>query len=486
MLVVPAHAGEVMLPSTLPTRTSPAMENLNQQIVSSPTASSFAARAAEYSKLGLNKQAIDDVEKAITLEPQNTVALLLRAEVYFDSGMFPETIRSAKDVTKADPKLVAARALEIRSFIRLREYRNALDAANELLPIDSNQAQALMLRGAAEWGLKNYDSARADLDNAIKGDSHLARAYYYRAKLNNDTQQFQKAVDDFGKAIELQPMSRDAILGRAFANYNLGNTDAALKDASAAIKFNSANVLDALNRYVGEKATNPDITPDPEYYLGEQMDEYLKDALVLYDDVLKQKPGNVDALRDRGLVYMHLAKYRDAIRDFEAANTGMPVNPTDFPGFGLQADYEAAKAEYELGNAALGSEQYTNAFNHYQTALGKYPYYARCWHNMAIACSKLGDNKSAELCCIHAISYRPQDWKLWNTLGYALFGEFKQDMSNPTKLDGAGEVLRQALELKPSSKEDRSDVEHLLASVKGFERSLAPVSDFVITTMPIN
>jgi tetratricopeptide (TPR) repeat protein len=212
----------------------------------------------------------------------------------------------------------------------------------------------------------------------------------------------------------------------------------------------------------------------------------LKNALVLYDDVLKDKPGDPDALRDRGVVYMHLAKYREAIRDFEDANKGLTLNPTDFPGFGSRADYDAANVEYKLGNADLSAGKYADAFNHYQAALAKYPYYAKCWHNMAIACSNLGDNMSAELCCIHAISYRPDDWKLWNTLGYALFGEFKQDKSNPTKLGAAASAFQQALALNPTNEQDKSDVRQLLASVKSYERALAPIMDFVITTMPIN
>lgn len=483
-LFQPAQSDQLMMQGFIPESNS--LAEHNQNVYTNPNSDNYKNRAGEYKRLGFHKEAMDDINQALSLEPRDVISLTMKSEVYFQSGMFHEAISSLSEAIKIDPKFVGARVLRTRSYLRLREYAKALADANELMPLCSNKAEPLLLRGASYEGLGKYESAVSDLTDALKSDPKLARAYFYRAKAHQDAGEYQKAVDDFSQFLNMQGFSREALLARAWCNYRLGNDAQAIADCSSAIKFNNADVLKAVDRFIGQKATNPDITPDPEYYLGMQVEDDMKNAVVLYDDVLKDKPGDSDALRDRGIVYMHMGKYREAQRDFEAANKGVPQNPTGFSGLGSEEAYNAAKPEYDQGNKDLSAGKYMDSLNHYRAALEKYPQYARCWHNMALDCAYLRDYFSSELCSIHAISYRPDDWKLWHTLGYSLYQEYLLDKSNPEKLPAAANALHEALLLKPDSEQDKSNIRKLLADVKGTERSLAPISNFVVTTMPIN
>lgn len=468
-----------------PGRSYPQLMNLNQQILSSPTSANYKTRAAEYQRLGLRSEAVDDLNQAISLEPQDAVAYLLKGEVYFASGMYPEATKSCDDAIKIDSNFVGARVLRTRAFLKEKEYSKALVEANALFSLSPNSAEPYLLRGAAFEGLGKYDNAIKDCTDAIAKNPKLAKAFYYRAEAYQESGQYEKSINDFTQAINIEPSFRPALLGRAWSQQKLGKDADAIADCSRAIRFDNTDMLKAVNRYVGEKTTVADISPDPEFNWGLQIAEELKNAVGLYDDALKDKPGDPDTLRDRGIAFMHLSKYREAIRDFDAANKGRPVNPVDFPGFGSQDDYYAAKLEYQQGNQDLSSGNYQSSLDHYRVAIQKYPQYARAWHNMAINCGDLGDFFSAELCCIHAISYRPDDWKLWNTFGYVLFHQYQADKGDPAKLSAADYALRQALSLKPESESDKEQVRQLLGSVKSYERSLAPTSNFVITTMPV-
>jgi tetratricopeptide (TPR) repeat protein len=479
-----AFAGQILIQGT-PGRDFSQLNSVNQQVLSSPSPTSYKDRAAVYQQLGLKKEAIDDLNQALALEPKDAVALLLKGEVYFASGMYPEAAKSCDDAIKIDPKFVGAYTLRISSFIKEKQYAKALADLDTLFTLSPNSAVPYALRGAAYVGMGKYDNAIKDCTEAITRDPKQAKAFYYRAEAYQDSGQYDKSIPDFTEAINLEPSFRPALLGRAWSEQKMGKDEDAITDCSRAIRFDSADMLRAVNKFVGEKTTVADITPDPEYNWGLQIEDELKSAITLYDDVLKDKPGDPDTLRDRGLAYMHLSKYREAVRDFEAANKAMPLNPPDFPGFGSQDAYNAAKVDYQQGNQNLTSGNYQAALDNYRNAIQKYPQYARAWHNMAITCGGLGDFFSAELCCVHAISYRPDDWKLWNTFGYVLFHEYQNDKSDPALLSAADYALRQSLALKPDSENDKEQVRQLLGSVKSYQRSLAPASNFVITTMPV-
>lgn len=470
----------------IPGRNFGQFANLNQQVLSAPTALNYKNRAAEYQRLGLRSEAVNDLEQALSLEPQDVVAQFLKAEVYFASGMYPETLKSCDDALKIDPKFVSAKALRTRVFLKQNQYQKALAEANSLFALAPDAAQSYLLRGAANEGAGKYDSAIKDCTDAISRDPKQAKAFYYRGQAYQESGQLEKSINDFSQALELEPSFRPALLARAWSRQKLGQDASAIEDCSRAIRFDNADMLRAVNKYVGEKSTSVnDITPDAEFNWGLEIEDELKSALTLFDDVLKDKPGDANTLRDRGVAYMHLSKYREAIKDFDAARSGMPVNPVDFPGVGSQDDYNAAKADYQQGNDALSGGDFQSALEHYRVAIQKYPQYARAWHNMAITCGDLGDFFSAELCCIHAISYRPDDWKLWNTFGYVLFHEYQNDKGDPLLLSAADYALKQALILKPDSESDKEQVRHLLSEVKNYQRSLAPSSNFVITTMPL-
>lgn len=480
-----AYSDEVMAPVG-PVLTNSTVNQFTQQIQSNPSAANYLGRAEALRRLGMRKEAIDDLNQALSLEPNNVATKVLSGQVYFEDGMLPESISNLDAAIKMDPKFEASYALRGRSYLKLKDYNKAIADANKLLELNPKSPLGFLLRGAAYNGSGKYSNAIDDLNAAINADPKMDKAYYWRAEAYQNSEQYEKSVNDYLQAIKLQPNYRPAYLGLAWSYYKLGKNADALKYCSNAIAFHDAVDLMALNEYEGDKASDAGPGADPEYNLGSQIEEDLKNCVVLYDDILKDKPGDPDALRGRGIAYMHLSKYREAMKDFEDANKGLPVNPKDFSGLGSADGYNAAIPDYKQGNQDFAKNDYASAITHYQAALKKYPQYGRCWHNLALAYAYQRDFFTAELCAVHSVSYRPDDWKLWDTLGYVLYHEFKADKGDPKKLSDAVQALHQSLALKPDSTSDKNDVLSLLTSVKNYQRSLTPVIDFQITTMPVN
>jgi len=464
-----------------------ALKELDQQIQDTPNAQRYKLRANKFREIGLHKEAVDDLNKALQMAPGDSAAYLLRGENYLDEGMYPEALSDLNNAIKLDPQLLEAYAARASTHNKMKEFEKGLADANSALQIKSNSALGFLLRGTAYDGLKNYDKAISDCSAAINLNSSMPKAFYYRGFAYQNQGNYQKAVDDYTKALALQGGFRPALLGRAWSNFKLGQMDQAVADCGRAVRFDP-EMLEEYNKFRGEKSTDASIVPDPEFLNGAQINDDLKNAITLYDDVLKKNPKDEEALRNRGLANMHLGKFEDGLKDFEAANAiaGISSDAADFPGFGKQSDYDAAKVVYEQGNKLLAAGNYADASAQYQAAIKQYPHYAKAWHNLGIATGYLNQFLGAELCCIKAISYRPDDWKLWDTLGFELFNEYQHDKSDPTKLDSARAALKRSLAMHPPDDGNKQDVKKLLARVDSYERSLCPANYVVVTTMPIN
>lgn len=87
---------------------------------------------------------------------------------------------------------------------------------------------------------EDYDEALARADEAIALRPGLAKAYLYRGIAKKLSRGRSKALADFSKAIELDPLSVDAYLFRA--DCHLGRTEPALKDYDKVLELDPLNV----------------------------------------------------------------------------------------------------------------------------------------------------------------------------------------------------------------------------------------------------
>ena len=104
---------------------------------------------------------------------------------------------------------------------------------------NKNKAIAYHNRGFAYGELKQYDKAIADFDKAIElnpEDVHVD--YRNRGVAYRKLKQYDKAIADYDKAIELNPKDADTYHNRGFAYDELKQYDKAIADYDKAIKLN--------------------------------------------------------------------------------------------------------------------------------------------------------------------------------------------------------------------------------------------------------
>jgi tetratricopeptide (TPR) repeat protein len=92
-------------------------------------------------------------------------------------------------------------------------------------------------RGLDKVMQSDDEGAIEDFTRAIDIDPEYADAYYNRACAKYDLDDCAGAVEDYTKTIELDPKYKDAYYNRGCAKYDLGDSTGALKDLRKAVKL---------------------------------------------------------------------------------------------------------------------------------------------------------------------------------------------------------------------------------------------------------
>ena len=87
--------------------------------------------------------------------------------------------------------------------------------------------------------MEKYDSAFADWDKVLKVHGPEVKLYQNRSFAYIKTNKFKEAIEDYKTLADMGiPMDASMYFFRAYANYRLGNYDAAIDDNSKAILMN--------------------------------------------------------------------------------------------------------------------------------------------------------------------------------------------------------------------------------------------------------
>lgn len=229
-------------------------------------AKAHTRRAFAYTGWNKADKAINSANRALAIDSNLADALSARGIAY---GLKKDYTRSIDDQTKAlGIEKDSAPILERRAmaYLAKKDYENAAKDITEALRIDPDNADALCDRAALNAMANKISEAMADLDMAIKKNPAAFRAHFQKAmvlqyqklpdealtavndairlnagfipslvlrgNLHIEKKNFDKAVEDFTAAIQLDPKSIEAYTGRGLAYRRLGKQELAKADAA--------------------------------------------------------------------------------------------------------------------------------------------------------------------------------------------------------------------------------------------------------------
>lgn len=118
--------------------------------------------------------------------------------------------------------------------IRNGKFEDAVQKINQSIELKRDWEISYFYRAVAYQALGEFNDALLDYTKAIQLNPRMTDAYYNRAYINLTRKDIpnpdlQKTVEDLNKALELDPKFIDALYAMAAAQKKLGNYHAALE-----------------------------------------------------------------------------------------------------------------------------------------------------------------------------------------------------------------------------------------------------------------
>ena len=199
------------------------------------------------------EDAINDLNKAIELNPNDANAHLLRGKAKLGLNQYKNAIDDFSKAIELDvrgpltPPLHITYAKIGEAKLGLKQYKNAIDDYSKAIELNPNDTNAYFYRGFAKRGLKDYQGSREDFTKAEEIDpkncdsSHQLMARWnlreYQEEIKKELQKYQESVDDLTKLLEMYPNDVNTLLLRASAKRKLGDKEGAAEDDRKAKKL---------------------------------------------------------------------------------------------------------------------------------------------------------------------------------------------------------------------------------------------------------
>lgn len=171
--------------------------------------------------------------------PMVGFSIFLASGLYF---LFKE--RRIKTMVIAFSLLVFS--YSILTYQRNKVWKDELTLWNDVIRKSPLKARGYNIRGKVYRSQGDFERAIADYNKGIELDPGLAMTYYNRGNAYQGNGEFNRAILDYNKAIELDPNYFDAYNNRGNAYQNKGEFNRAILDYDKAIEINP-NFADAYN-----------------------------------------------------------------------------------------------------------------------------------------------------------------------------------------------------------------------------------------------
>jgi tetratricopeptide (TPR) repeat protein len=286
-------------PRSVKAVTAAAAPALLQRYPNAPVA--FKYRAMSYVARGDRDRALADLTAAVALNPRYDDALLLRGYLYTDGGNYDAAVTDFMGIMDI-PRARDTACIGMGNVLLMKhEYKNARAWYTKAITINPANAQGYLNRGKAFVALEDFRPALADLGKALTLAPYLAEAHVLRGDVQQKDNDPVKSIEEYTAALQLQP-SAAVYTSRGGLYARRGQYKQALDD------FTRAIVLDP--GFAGAYLNLGTL-----YGMTHNYDR----AIVMFDKALEKNPRLGSAALNRAVCYFAEGDYLRALEDLRKA-----------------------------------------------------------------------------------------------------------------------------------------------------------------------
>lgn len=282
----------------------------------------YVKRAAAYEAQSDKAAALRDYQKAVDISPRNSDYRCDRAALLFSSNRVDQAKAGLESVVRDDPQFAPAYPLLAACYINDRDFAKAIELATKAIELDKSLWHGYYARGFALFFQKNYEEALPDLNRAIELRPMTDRApedlYVMRAIALRNSRRFNEGMQSLFLAKRLNPQSLNVW-------------------------------LEIWNNYASRG----------DYHL----------AVAAAEEFARLAPDRLESYLALGGTYAKVGRYQDALLALEKAKRQAPDN---------------ADVYYLLGSVDFFQKNYSDALNHWTKALEIDPEHILAMHEKAL------------------------------------------------------------------------------------------------------
>jgi tetratricopeptide (TPR) repeat protein len=178
-----------------------------------------------------------DLQSLVAKMPQNHLLRFNLARALAAKNDLEQARLQLEEAVKLRPDFVAARELLGQVYLRKGDSAKALRAADELISIDNNNAQAHLIRSTALLNLGDRDKARDELDLINRNYPQNTGARYQVGLLAYQDKDFKKAGQIFGELHRADPKDIRGLRGVVEVLATEGKIPEAIKEVQKSLEM---------------------------------------------------------------------------------------------------------------------------------------------------------------------------------------------------------------------------------------------------------
>jgi len=339
--------------------------------ISPKTSDGYRIRAVIHLRYGRMKNALRDGQKALRFDPDNLDSLTVVKDVRMRSSEYDDSLELCRHIlilnpSDADAMRDLAYSLDMlgRRQEAIEEYKNALHAkkdpkmmifvlssliegnraadaaslAKELISGYGDNSDILQLKGNAEYGSADYNSAAESYSKALDLCPHNAGLWHSKGMAEEMSGQYKKAETSYDRAVIMDFSNPEFWLSKAIVQEKRGDLPGAVQSLNRVISESPDNIFALVRKarifvYAGK-------TKEALYFLDHalkidhgnvkilDMKKNICKREGMFDDVaetcrtiLKIDKKNVPAIIDLAEIYQRSGKHEDALKVLNDASS---------------------------------------------------------------------------------------------------------------------------------------------------------------------
>ncbi|MGM0408827.1 MAG: tetratricopeptide repeat protein [Bacteroidota bacterium] len=198
-------------------------------------------------KLNDYKAAFEKFEDALNSLPTYAPALDGKARVLILQENYKQAEKTIDKAIEYNSDYAPFYLTRGKAYFHRGKYKDALKDFNigmDLIPGQDNkqlESEFYVNRGATHQKLLNFDQALEDYSKTIQINPDNPNVYLYRGSLYYQNSDFNEAIDDFSKVINIDPQNPYAFYNRGMVYLKLQEDDKSCDDFHRACELGNTN-----------------------------------------------------------------------------------------------------------------------------------------------------------------------------------------------------------------------------------------------------